>query len=188
MTTTTEALTLDRLERIRGRDYKSDRTYGAYTYGYSLLRAHGTRDGQPAALDLLAYIHQFWGNLTEKRFQALDDTKPESLTLGPHVLRREMEAWIGAAKQHHSKMPRNWQRTVETREVWGQLPEAEGQMRIELRLHHPETRKVSLAPPQPCGRKATCQLCGELKPRAGMKGYGRDFKRICRSCRKILDL
>ncbi|MCC7543575.1 hypothetical protein IT415_02605 [bacterium] len=188
MTTTTEALSLDHLERIKGRDYKSDRAYGAYTYGYSLLRAHGTRDGQPAALDLLTYIHHFWGNLTEKRYQALEDTKPESLTLDPATLRREMADWVRAAKQHHSEMPRNWLRTAETKEVWGQQEEAEGQVRIAPQLNRQASPKVSLTPQKPCGRKATCQLCGELKPKAGMKGYGRDFKRICKDCRKILDL
>jgi|GEM_PF-4699675 len=186
-TLTHPTLTIDRIERIMVREEKSGRRYGAETFGYTLLWAHGYLDDQPTTIELLTSIHRYWGLLTTRRLQALHETRPSSLCLIPNTLHSELNAWVGRAKEHHTGMKRTWEATAQTREAWGK-PQAWG---VERRINPapyqqmkvPGTTRTKLQ-----ARVAHCQLCGEVKPQQGMKGLNRDFKRICKDCRKVLDL
>lgn len=166
----------------QGRRY----SYRGY-YHITRLWVYGREHtGKTTCTDIYPLIRRFWGLLSTKRLEALHRTAPDTLTLSQHELELEVAEWIETAMRWHRQAGSGWEATADNR--WETND-------FSNRRHNvwPEATPTTLPQPKPkqqsCHtRKGHCQICGELKPKAGMKGYGRDFKRICKDCRRILDL
>lgn len=171
----------DHIGRMTGR-----RTGG--TYHYTELWALGTDShGDSRRTNLYPHLRQLWGTLSAKRLTALTQTQPETLTLETYQLQSELEAWVDRAKAWHKAAGTSWKRPEP------QLNAEQLLLRLGAIWPGPSKTEPSSSqrlPQQPAKRQrcAHCQLCGEKRPRAGMRGYGQDFKRICKRCWKTLEL
>ncbi len=171
----------DHIGRMTGR-----RTGG--TYHYTELWALGTDShGDNRRTNLYPHLRLLWGTLSAKRLTALTQTQPEALTLETSQLLSELEAWVDRAKAWHKAAGTNWKQPAK------QLDAEQLLLRLGTIWPGPSATEPASAhkapqPPAKHKRCAHCQLCGEQRPRAGMRGYGQDFKRICKRCWKTLEL
>lgn len=157
-------------------------------YHITRLWVYGKEEGATKATctDIYPHVRRLWGLLSAKRLEALKQTAPSTLTLEQRALEHEVAAWVGEAARWHKQAGTTWATTAEKRWETGDF----SNRRYNV---WPEPTLPTLSRPKPkqqsCHtRKGHCQICGELKPKAGMKGDGRDFKRICKDCRRILEL
>lgn len=189
-TTTTRKLRISSIQQVttaaemtrKGKRY-SHQGYYHFTHLWVSGQEH---TGKATCTDIYPFIRRFWGLLSAKRLEALHRTAPDLLTLNKRELEDEVAEWIEAAKRWHAQAGSGWEATADRRYESSDFSNRRLNVWPEPAFTAPPQAKLKQ---QNCHtRKGRCQICDELKPRAGMKGYRREFKRICRDCRRTLGL